>query len=257
MNWERKRTLHAGETWTVEADLCPLELSFETGHLTYSRPRLEAVEADEPVDQTVLIDSLGESVTVDFLPLYPDRPIIFTLEDSLSIPPGESGFFCLPFRVGIGFTLRRTKTTLENLTPKPRKKAYWGPPNNGISTYQTHSNVYTDPPELMQETGIATAVVPVYYRNDREEESRVEQCLVPLQELDLYRNESDDLIFEVVTLTHSEDYYQEPRPLKRPPKEIKQAVSFFLSAPNDPKSLFEQVRTLPRLTNLTSLLLNR
>lgn len=257
MNWTKKHPLNDGESWTVDTDLGAFDLAFEGDRLYYSRPPLEDYNEDEPVEKTFIMDSLQGSVAVDFTPIYPDRPVIFRLEDSLNIPPGERGFFCVSFRVGIGFTLHDAETVLETVTPSPRKNAYWGPPNSGILTYQESVELYTKPPALMRETGTAIAVVPIYYENRREDESEVDRCLVPLRELDLYRNDSDDLIYEVVKLTHSEPFYQEPEPLKRPPKEIKQDVSFFASAPAAAKSLFDQVKSLPRLTRLGSIFMNR
>lgn len=257
MNWKQKQSLSEGESWTVETDLCPLTVRYENGRIHYSRPRFEDPEEEDPLEKTFILESLGESVRVDFVPLYPDRPVIFKLDSSLNIPPGERGFFCVPFRIGMGFTLRKTGTVLEEVTPNPRKNAYWGPPNNGILSYQAATELYTQPPALMRETGTAIAVLPIYYQNDRQDGAEVQRCLVPLQELDLYRNDSDDLIFEVVKLTHSEEFYQEPEPLKRPPKEIRQDVSFFLPAPAEPKSLFDQVKSLPKLTNLSAIFLNR
>ncbi|MFB6344495.1 MAG: hypothetical protein ABEK50_01800 [bacterium] len=143
-------------------------------------------------------------------------------------------------------------------TPKPPSKTLHQPlGNNGIHAYQESCELYTKPPSLMRETETTIAVIPIYYNNQRDEGSEVDQCLVPLQELDLYRNDSDDLIFEVVKLTHSEPFYQEPRPLKRPPKEIKPDVNRFLKAPVDARSLFDRVQSLPKLTNLSSMFLNR
>lgn len=257
MKWEKNHTLNDGESWGVETDLGEFTLRLEDNRLHYSRPALEDHGEDDPVEKTFIMDSLDDSVSVDFTPLYPDRPVIFKLEDSLNIPPGENGFFCVPLRVGLGFTLTDSETPLEQVTPSPRKNAYWGPPNDGILAYQEPTELFTKPPALMRETETATAVVPIYYNNRRDEESEVDRCLVPLRELDLYRNDSDDLIYEVVKLTHYDPFYQEPEPFKRPPKEIRQDVTFFLEAPESAKSLFDKVKSMPRLTNIGSVFMNR
>lgn len=261
MNWRKGIVLEAGENWETETDFGSLSLNYELGSfqglLEYSRPPMESLDEDEPHVETIMFEGAPERITLDFLPLYPLRPIVFELEDTLKIPPGDRGFFCVRFQLAVGITVRRTETVVERLLGTKRKKSYWGPPNNGLSTFRERSPVFTDPIAVMTETSTTTAVLPVYYFNHREEGDEVTHCLVPLDELDLYRNEEDDLVFEVIRLNHRDEFYQEPSPQKRTPREMKQHVTHFLNGPGDPKSLFDKVRSLPRLTDLGSLLLNR
>jgi hypothetical protein len=261
MNWQRGIELEPGDAVSVDSELCELNLRYERdehqGILHYSRPEYETPESDDTIEQTIIQETKAGSITLDFLPIYPERPIVFELEDELKIPPGQKGFFCVTFRIEYGFTLRRTDTVVERLLPNPRKHSYWGPPNNGVSTFRELSELYQEPKGVMTDTDTSTAIVPIHYSNEREEGDLITHCLVPLRELDLYRNENDDLIFEVVRLSHQDEFYQEPEPLKRAPKEMKQDVKKFLSGPDAPKSLFDQVASLPKLNRLTSVFLNR
>lgn len=261
MNWEKGIVLGDDERWRTETDFGPLNLSYELGSfqgvLEYTRPPLETLGEDEPHEETFMFEGAPDRITVDFLPLYPLRPIVFELEETLKVPPGERGFFCVRFQLAIGITIRRTDTIIERLLNQERKKSYWGPPNNGLSTFRERSPVHTDTMAVVTETSTTTAVLPVYYSNHREEGEEVTHCLAPLDELDLYRNEDDDLIYEVIRLNHRDEFYQEPSPQKRTPREMKQHVSHFLKGPGEPKSLFDRVRSLPRLTGIGSLFLNR
>lgn len=257
MNWNQDLVLEDGQTRTVGTDLTPIEVSLKGDTLTYRRQEYEDHESDSTVEKTFLMEGVRDRVRLSFRPVYPDRPVVFEPEDDLSVPCGQNGFFCLSVRMGVGIRIKRTDTLVEELLPRPRKNSYWGPPHNGLLSYRVVSSISTDPSSLVQSTDRATAVVPVYYLNRRQEGDAVTQCLVPLDELDIYRNPEGDLIFEVVQLTQSEEFYQEPDPLKRPPREMKTDLDFFLGAPVTSRSLFEKVREMPRLDSLTSMLLKR
>lgn len=256
LQWSRGVRVEDNQEWTTNITGGSLSLSLRDGVITQTRPD---PGTGETLTRTIILESVQKRghLTLDFLPLYPDRPIVFKIEDTLSIPPGQNGFFCLTFYLEVGVRLLKSDTLVERILPAPRKQTLWGPPQNGLMAYQERSPLYTDPIEVMESTSTATAILPVYYQNRREEEETVDRCLVPLDELDLYRNERDDLIFEVVRLRQLEEFYQEPQPLKRPPREMRQAVTHFLKGPVEAKSLLEQVKSLPRLNNLTSLFLNR
>jgi len=223
----------------------------------YRRPPREDRGEVEPFSRTLLVEGIEGSTTLDYLPVYPDRPVVFKPHDPPLIPPGQNGFFCLTVPLAVGVTLRKTDTLIERLLPAPRKDTYWGAPDQGILAYQVRSEVHTDPARLMVETDRIVGVVPVYYNNRRAEGDAVERCLVPLRELDLYRNEAGDLIFEVVTLEHLEDFYQQPTPIKRAPREVQKEVSRFLTGPDKAQSLLKQLDRLPHLDRLTSLFMNR
>lgn len=261
MNWQETFTVDSGDSWSTETDLGPISVSYtkETfqGVIHYSRPQFESPESDDTIEESVIIERADSSVSLSFLPLYPDRPVVFKLDETLKVPPGQKGFFCMTFRISFGVTVKQTETLIERVLPQPRKKSYWGPPNNGLSTYREISAAHGEAESVFTDTPTVTATVPIYYHNNREEGDLITHCLVPLQELDLYRNEQDDLIFEVVRLNHQDEFYQEPSPQKRAPKELKQTVSRFLRAPTEARSLFDQVKSLPRLTHLTSIFLNR
>lgn len=258
MNWEQNVELEAGSPWSTSTDLCDLTVKFDGGKITYTRPDFENPDSGEEIVQHFVLESITDSdaITFDFTPIYPDRPIVFKIEDQLKIPPGENGFFCVNFRIAVGVTLH-SGTIVERLLPAKRKKSCWGPPNNGVPCYRELTNFYTDTQSVMTETYTTTATVPIYYLNRRVEGDEVDYCIVPLNELDLYRNEQDDLIFEVVRLRHEDEHYQEPRPLKRPPKEMKQHVDHFMHGPAEAQSLFAKIQSLPRLTDLNFNFLNR
>ena len=257
MKWMPELTLEQGQAKTVDSHLGPLTIQLKGEALHYSHPDFKKPESEKPISKIFLMESLGERVNLTFRPLYPDRPIVFKLEDSLSIPPGEDGFFVLTMPVAVGMEIQRTETILEELLPKPRKQTYWGPPQDGLLAYEVRSTISTDALERTVSTDTATAVVPVWFRNRYEEMHEIKRCLVPIQELDLYRNDEDDLVFEVVSLVQQEEFYQEPKPLKRPPKEMKQRLNHYLTAPNQAQTLFERVKGLPRLDHITSVFMNR
>lgn len=261
MNWERSVRLSSGERWEHDTYLGPLSLEYEVGTfqgvLDYSRPPIDGLDENEVHQESIMLEQSPKTITIDFLPLYPDRPIVFELENPLKIPPEQKGFFFLMFRVGIGVRIRGTETVIEHLLPKPRKKSYWGPPNDGISTYREHSEFYRESPGIMTDSDTATAILPVHYHNGREEEETVERCLVPLDELDLYRNEEDDLVFEVIRLYHEDEFVQKPSPRKRVPRELEDRVDHFLESPSEPKTLFGKVASLPRLSDIASIFQNR
>ncbi len=255
MNWHRRFLLEPDNPFRVDTPYGSLSVTLEDGTIQYSRPGRE--DEEDPFRHTLLIEDVADSTTLDFLPLYPDRPIVFKPESTLSIPPGQNGFFCLTMPMGIGVTIRKTETLIEELLPEPRKDTYWGAPDNGVLGYQVRSPVHTNPGRLMVETDRITGVVPVYYKNRREEGDAVERCLVPLRELDLYRNEEGDLIFEVLTLEHLEEFYQKPSPIKRAPRELQEDVTRFLTGPDKAQSLVGQLERLPHLDRLTSVFMNR
>ncbi len=257
MKWMPELTLEQDETKTVETHLGPLTVRLEDDALHYSHPDFDDPEGEPPVEKIFLMDSLGDRVNLTFRPLYPDRPIVFKLDDTLTIPAGEDGFFVLTIPMAVGLVFQRTDTVLEELLPKPRKQTYWGPPQDGLLAYEVRSSISTDAPDRTVSTATDTAVVPVWFRNRYDETHQIKRCLVPVRELDLYRNDEDDLVFEVVSLVQQDEFYQEPNPLKRPPREMKQRLNHFLKAPNQPQTLFERVKGLPRLDTLTSVFMNR
>lgn len=257
MEWHRRFLLEPDNPFRGETPYGTLSVTLEDGTVEYRRPARPQQGEEEPVRRTLLTEALTESATLDFLPLYPDRPIVFKPQRLLSVPPGQNGFFCFTLPLAVGVTLRKTDTLLEELLPAPRKDTYWGAPDQGVLSYQVRSPVHTEPGPVMVETDRVTAVVPVYYRNHREESDGVERCLVPLRELDLYRTEEGDLIFEVVTLEHLEDFYQRPSPIKRAPRELQEDVTRFLTGPDKPRSLLGTLEDLPHLDRFTSLFMNR
>lgn len=268
MEWLPKFELGQGDERKIETPWCEVSVRLRDGLVDYSRPplvvddgteRIVSPDADENegVNKQLILESLGKKCEFDFLPIYPDRPYVFKIEDDLAIPPGGNGFFCLTLEIGMGVGIPREEFVFEEIRPAPKKNSYWGPPNDGVLTYQGKSGAHSDPVELMETTGFETAVVPVYYKNRRSEGNQVNRCLIPLRELHLYESDSGDLIFEVVELEHKEEHYQEPRPIKRAPREVKSDVTRLLQAPDAPQSLFETVRSLPRLDRLTSVFANR
>ena len=261
MNWERSVQLSSGDRWKHDTDLGTLSLDYDIGTfqgiLSYSRPGIDGLDEDEDHQETIMLEGSPDPITIDFVPLYPDRPIVFELEDPLKVPPEQKGFFFVSFRVAIGITIRSTETVVEHLLPKPRKKSYWGPPNDGLSTYYERTPFYRESHDILTESDTSTAILPVHYYNAREENERVQRCLVPLDELDLYRNEEDDLVFEVIRLHHEDEYVQKPSPRQRAPHELEDRVDHFLDSPSPAKTLFEKVTSLPRLNDLTSIFLNR
>jgi hypothetical protein len=268
MEWLSSLSLKKGDERRIETPWCTVSLRFRENEIHYERAALEfgaeeqfpvnpTEEATEPLEKTFIHDGVGKKCRANFLPIYPDRPFVFKIEDELEVPPDGNGFFCLTLDVGMGVTLTEPEYTFEEIRPAPKKNSYWGPPNDGVLSYESRSESHTDSAQLMKSTGFQTAVVPVYYRNRRDEEAGVDRCLIPLQELDLYQGEEGDLVFEVVELTHRDDFSQEPKPIKRPPKELKTEVKKLMDAPNAPQSLFERVRSLPKFDSLSSVFVDR
>lgn len=258
MEWRRRFLLEPDNPFTMETPYGDLRVTLKDDVVHYRRIPGDECPSEEPVELTYVIESVEGSTTLDFLPVYPDRPMVFKPPpDTLAVPPGENGFFCLTLPVGIGVTLRKTDTLLEHLLPAPRKNTYWGAPDNGVLGYQHRSDVDVDPADTMARTDRTIAVVPVYYKNRREDGDFVNRCLVPLRELDLYRNEAGDLVFEVVSLEHLEEFFQKPEPVKRAPREVQNDVTRFLTGPDKARSLLSRVESLPQLDSLTSLFMNR
>jgi len=260
MEWIDSFTLEQGDERKIDTPQGEVSVRFRGKSLLYRRvppQTMDSKDTAEPVEKVVMLDSLGKRCECSFLPVYPDRPVIFKIKDDLSIPPSENGFFCLAFEIGMAVAVQTRETIIEEILSKPRKNSYWGPPNEGLLTYQSRSGITTDPLELMNNTGFEIAVVPVFYKNRRSEGSEVERILVPLEELSLYKSDQDYLVFEVIELEHKEEFYQEPRPVKRAPKALKSEVEQMLEAPAAAQSLFQKVRSLPRLDSLTNVFTGR
>ncbi|MFB6357181.1 MAG: DUF432 domain-containing protein [bacterium] len=257
MGWLPQSSLSSGDERSFSTHLGNLTVSFDSGRLDYSRPGFLESDEENEVQKTILMEDVEGSVHLEFLPIYPDRPLVFALEEPLSIPEDNNGFFCVTLTLGVGIRIKQTDTLIEEILEHPRKNTYWGPPNNGILSYQVRSSVYTNPREISEETGEEVAIVPIYYRNRRDEGDQVNKCLIPLRELDLYETEAGDLIFEVVELSHQEEHYQEPTPIKRPPREMRQDLDLLMGGPEKADSLFDKVRNLPKMDTLTSVFMNR
>lgn len=259
MEWLTSFTLESGDERKIETPHGKISIRYRDQSVMYRRipAPVEHAEDSDEIAKTMIIESLGKRAEFSFLPVYPDRPVIFKPEDELFIPPRENGFFCLAFEMGMAVSVSHPESQIEEILSSPRKNSYWGPPNEGLLAYQARSFIQTDPARLMNETGFEIAVVPVYYKNQRDEGEQVERCLIPLEELDLYRSEEGYLVYEVVELQHKEEFYQEPKPIKRPPKELKTELTKMLAAPAKAQSLFQKVRSLPRLDTLTNVFTGR
>lgn len=260
MEWIPSFTLEQGNERKIDTPQGEVSIRFRGDSLLYRRippNRTDSNDTTETVEKILMLDSLGKRCECSFMPVYPDRPVVFKLDDDLSVPPGENGFFCLAFEIGMAVSVQNQETIVEKILSRPRKNSYWGPPNEGLLTYQSRSGITTDPVELMNTTGFEIAVVPVHYKNRRDQGSEVERILVPLEELSLYKSEQGYLVFEVIELEHQEEFYQEPRPVKRAPNSLKTEVEQMLEAPAAPRSLFQKVRSLPRLDSLTNVFTGR
>lgn len=258
MEWLAEFNLNTGKSRTLNTYLGSVDVRFEDSCIHYTPPPHEN-STEEPETRVFLMDWLADQqqIQLAFEPVYPDRPLVFRLEDSLSIPAGESGFFVTQFTIGVGLRLKANDTLLGEILPAPRKNTYWGPPNDGILAYEEQSPVHTKPADLITNTPTQTALVPVWYHNQQDEIDEVKKIITPIQELDLYRNLEGDVIFEVLELTQVEEFYQEPKPLKRPPQELEKSLTHFLDAPNKARTLFGTVKDLPRMTRLNKMFLNR
>jgi len=232
--------LKKGEEKSISTPQGELQVNMEDGRLYYRRET--AGEPDnEIVEKSFLLGRQSKQITLAYLPVYPDRPLIFRLTDNLTVPPGEKGFFSLQFQIGIGLTILETDTLVEEMLPKPRKNSYWGPPTGGILAYQYKSPVAENAPMVAHNTGPLIAVVPVNFINNRDIAQEVTRCLIPLRELDIYKTQEDELVFEAVQLIQQEENDQVPKPLKRPPRGFGPDLKRLTKAPNKPQSLLEKV----------------
>jgi hypothetical protein len=233
-------TLKKEETKIISTPLGELQLNLKDGQLYYKRETTGEPE-NEIVEKSFLLGRQSKQITLAYLPVYPDRPLVFRLTDNLTVPPGEKGFFSLQFQVGIGLTVLETDTLIEELLPAKRKNTYWGPPTGGVLAYQYKSPVANNAPMVAKNTGPLIAVVPVNFINSRDIAQEVSRCLIPLRELDIYKNQANELVFETVQLIQQEENDQVPKPLKRPPRGFGSDLKRLTKAPNKPQSLLEKV----------------
>ncbi|MGM0381816.1 MAG: hypothetical protein ACQEP7_07485 [bacterium] len=249
-------TLEKGEAKTVETSLVPLTVKYEGDKLFYSRPQIDEPEAD-PVRKTFLIGNADSILHLSYLPVYPDRPVVFKPEDQIVVPPGEKGFFCLSICLGVGIKITETDTVLEELLEAPRKNSYWGPTTEGILTYQVRCLSASDPVDLVEKTDPLEAVVPVIFHNKRDVVQEVTKCLVPLRELDIYRRSNSELVFETLSLEQKGENDQIPYPQKRPPSGFGNSLEKVSSAPNKPRTLLENVSKFTGWQQLTGVFVDR
>ncbi len=249
-------SLRDGEAKTIETSLVPLTVEYSGDNLFYSRPSITEKEGEKE-EQVFLVGNAGKSIRLSYLPVYPDRPVIFKPEDKIVVPPGEKGFFCLVIELGVGLKICKTDTILEELLENPRKNSYWGPPTGGILAYQVRTVSSTDPVELVENTAPTEAVVPVHFHNKRDVAQEVNRCLVPLRELDIYRRATSELIFEAIRLEQKGETDQIPVPQKRPPKGFTGSLEKITSAPNKPRTLLENVSKFTGWQQLTGVFMDR
>ncbi len=249
-------SLKNGQSKTIETSLVPLTVEYGGDELIYSRPPVEDPEGDR-VEKIFLAGNAGKSIQLSYLPVYPDRPVIFKPEEKIVVPPGEKGFFCLVIELGIGIKICKTDTVLEEVLPAPRKNSYWGPPTGGILAYQVRTGSSTNPVKLVETTAPTEAAVPIIFHNKRDVAQEVTRCLVPLRELDIYRRATSELIFEAVRVEQKGEADQIPVPQKRPPKGFESSLEKVTTAPNKPRTLLENVSKFTGWQQLTGVFVDR
>ncbi|MFP4687256.1 MAG: DUF432 domain-containing protein [bacterium] len=256
MNFNNRIKIKNGEIKSFPTIFGDLNVELKNGSLTYTR-QPDDDPAAKPVEKTFLIGKQEKTVTLSFLPVYPDRPLVFRITDNLIVPPGEKGFFSLQLHIGIGLTILETDTLIEEILPENRKNTYWGPPTGGILAYQYKCPAARSAAELARNTGPLIAVVPVNFVNQREVAQEVSRCLIPLRELNIYKTEQNELVFETVQLIQRGENDQVPNPLKRPPKEFGSRLKKLTQAPNKPRSLLEKVGAFSGWQQITGMFADR
>lgn len=243
MSWLEKHTLQDGEEHSFETPVGRLEVLWRDGQLHYLRRDLDGGEAMRRtmIPRLVNSKSTRSKLPCALLPIYPDRPVVFTVDGHLAVPPGCKAFFCFRMPIQFGLHLGVRRILMEPLAIDTPKNTWWGENHRGVLCYGVVSAPYLKIPELLDALGPGEALVPVVYENGRSESDRVERCLVSTRELDLYTDTQGRLIFEVLRLIET-DQQQEPRSRPRLPRELASGAEKLLDAPNRKLTLFERVK---------------
>lgn len=160
---------------------------------------IKVLKDGDEISSKVLLVPL-EELKLREIPAYVDLPVTIKFSPPFVLAPRERRlvYATLPINIEIVVEFDGEEITLEELSIKELKRAWFGEPQKGVLSYFYESSIFNAPSEWDAEDGLT--LVPLDIKNEDDAMRSIERLLIDSYQLSIYLFE-ERLVSEVVEIT--------------------------------------------------------